>query len=111
MSGPITLCRFAPLQSEAGRSLLQRCGRQPDDISSIVLVEEDRCLIKSDAILQIAQRLDAPWPWVSAPGYVLPLGLRDVLYDQVANNRYTVFGKRKVCRACDGQLSGSNFLS
>jgi predicted DCC family thiol-disulfide oxidoreductase YuxK len=105
------MCRFAPLQSEAGRSLLRRCGRQPDDISSIVLVEDGRCLIKSEAILQIAQQLDAPWPWVSAPGFVLPLGLRDVLYDQVANNRYTVFGKRKACRACDGRLSGENFLS
>ena len=31
--------RFAALQSAAGRALLQRAGRAPDDISSIVLVE------------------------------------------------------------------------
>ena len=30
--------RFAALQSDAGRSLLKRAGRDPDDISSIVLV-------------------------------------------------------------------------
>jgi predicted DCC family thiol-disulfide oxidoreductase YuxK len=31
-----------PLQSESGRKLLQRSGRAPDDISSVVLVEKDR---------------------------------------------------------------------
>eukprot|EP00897_Mesotaenium_endlicherianum_P007856 jgi/Mesen1/7099/ME000369S06420 len=36
--------RMAALQSEAGRALLARCGRSPDDITSIVLVENDRKL-------------------------------------------------------------------
>jgi predicted DCC family thiol-disulfide oxidoreductase YuxK len=34
--------RYIPLQSESGRKLLQRSGRSPDDISSVVLVEKDR---------------------------------------------------------------------
>ncbi|XP_020572445.1 uncharacterized protein LOC110019206 isoform X1 [Phalaenopsis equestris] len=34
--------RFQPLQSEGGRRLLQRSGRSPDDISSVVLVEQYR---------------------------------------------------------------------
>jgi hypothetical protein len=34
--------RFEPLQSEAGKKLLGRSGRAPDDISSVVLVEKDR---------------------------------------------------------------------
>lgn len=33
--------RFAALQSQAGRALLQRSGRRPDDISSIVLVRQN----------------------------------------------------------------------
>lgn len=37
--------RFAALQSEAGRALLLRSGRAPDDISSLVLVEKDRFLL------------------------------------------------------------------
>jgi hypothetical protein len=31
---------MAALQSTAGRSLLQSCGRRPDDISSIVVVRK-----------------------------------------------------------------------
>jgi predicted DCC family thiol-disulfide oxidoreductase YuxK len=34
--------RYEALQSEAGRKLLRRSGRAPDDISSVVLVERDR---------------------------------------------------------------------
>ncbi|CAK7333249.1 unnamed protein product [Dovyalis caffra] len=38
--------RYEALQSEAGRKLLRRSGRAPDDISSVVLVERDSlCLL------------------------------------------------------------------
>lgn len=34
--------RYEALQSEAGKNLLRRSGRAPDDISSVVLVEKER---------------------------------------------------------------------
>lgn len=34
--------RYEALQSEAGKTLLVRSGRAPDDVSSVVLVEKDR---------------------------------------------------------------------
>lgn len=34
--------RYEALQSEAGKKLLRRSGRSPDDISSVVLVEKER---------------------------------------------------------------------
>lgn len=34
--------RYEALQSESGKKLLRRSGRAPDDISSVVLVENDR---------------------------------------------------------------------
>ena len=55
--------------------------------SSIVLVEETRCHIKSDAVLQIAQKLDLPFALVAGLATPLPNFLRDWGYDQVANNR------------------------
>lgn len=63
--------------------LVQRCGRQPDDISSIVLVELDACHIKSKAILKIGQSLRQPFPVLATPLFVLPGILRDAFYDQV----------------------------
>eukprot|EP00884_Botryococcus_braunii_P018941 jgi/Botrbrau1/5730/Bobra.0134s0006.1 len=93
--------RLAALQSEAGKRLLARSGRQPDDISSIVLVEEDDAHIKSDAVLRIGQGLDGPVPLFSAVSAAVPKLIRDFVYDQVANNRYTFLGKRDVCRVSD----------
>ena len=56
--------RFAALQSAAGRALLQRAGRAPNDISSIVLVERDQSFVKSDAVLKIGRKLTNPFPFL-----------------------------------------------
>eukprot|EP00899_Mesostigma_viride_P017538 jgi/Mesvir1/25786/Mv08651-RA.1 len=97
--------RFAALQSTAGRELLARCGRSPDDISSIVLVEKDRCHIKSDAVLHIAEYLRLPFPQLAALSLLFPRDLlRDPVYDVVAANRYSILGKRNECRLSDGRF-------
>jgi predicted DCC family thiol-disulfide oxidoreductase YuxK len=79
--------RFAALQSEAGRSLLRRAGRNPDDISSIVLVDIDRAYIKSDAVLRISKKLAPPLPLAGFIGLGFPPLIRDAVYDLVAKNR------------------------
>ena len=90
--------RFAALQSPAGRALLQRAGRSPDDLSSIVLCEEGSgglatpaaaaaaggaAYTKSAAVLRIARGLPAPLPQVAAVLDLLPLPLKDGVYEQV----------------------------
>lgn len=75
--------RLAALQSETGRQLLARCGRSQDDISSIVLVEESACHIKSDAVLRIGRGLNLPLATLSSLGLPIPGPLRDAAYDQV----------------------------
>ncbi|XP_047055565.1 DCC family protein At1g52590, chloroplastic-like [Lolium rigidum] len=92
--------RYIPLQSESGRKLLRRSGRSPDDISSVVLVEKDRSYIKSDAVLRIMEYLNLPFPQLAAFLNIAPLFLRDFAYDNVANNRYLVFG-RSESEACE----------
>ncbi|ONK81038.1 uncharacterized protein A4U43_C01F24570 [Asparagus officinalis] len=85
--------RYEPLQSESGRKLLQRSGRSPDDISSVVLVEKDRSYIKSEAVLKIMEYLDLPFPQLALLLNIIPLFIRDFAYDNVANNRYVIFGR------------------
>ena len=99
--------RVAALQSDTGRALLQRCGRAPDDISSIVLVEAEapRHWIKSDAILRIGTLLDMPLPLVCSALLLSPNLIRDGVYDVVADNRYNVFGKTDSCRLPDGDFA------
>ena len=48
--------RFAALQSDVGRALLQRSGRRPDDCNSIILALKDgSTYAKGDAVLRIGQ--------------------------------------------------------
>eukprot|EP00873_Tetraselmis_striata_P037870 jgi/Tetstr1/458134/TSEL_044626.t1 len=97
--------RFAALQSDVGRALLQRCGRAPEDISSIVLVEEGGCYIKSEAVLRIGERMEMPLPVLTTLAFPLPLFFRDNVYDFVAANRYLVFGRTESCRLSDDRFA------
>nr|XP_025611121.1 DCC family protein At1g52590, chloroplastic isoform X2 [Arachis hypogaea]XP_025673055.1 DCC family protein At1g52590, chloroplastic isoform X2 [Arachis hypogaea] len=65
--------RYEALQSEAGKMLLKRSGRAPDDISSVVLVEKDRSYIKSEAVLKIMEYIDLPFPQLAALLKLVPL--------------------------------------
>ncbi|XP_058777109.1 DCC family protein At1g52590, chloroplastic-like [Vicia villosa] len=89
--------RYEALQSEAGKMLLRRSGRAPDDISSVVLVENNRSYIKSEAVLKIMEYIDLPFPQLAFLLHFMPLFVRDFVYDNVANNRYTVFGRSESC--------------
>lgn len=90
--------RMAALQSDAGQRLLRRCGRRSDDISSIVLVEQDQHYIKSESVLRIASKLSNPLPFLALFGLAVPLFLRDRAYELVADNRYWILGKKEQCR-------------
>lgn len=88
--------RFASLQSHFGVETLRRHELPADYLGSILLVEHDVLFAKSDAVLRIARGLRWPWPLLSI-FVVVPRGLRDVVYDWVARNRYRWFGKREAC--------------
>ena len=88
--------RFAALQSDAGRALLQKFGLPPEALDSVVLVDGDRAWRKSRAALRIARRMDGPWPLLW-PLVVVPRPLADFLYDRLAKNRYRIFGKLDAC--------------
>lgn len=101
--------RFAALQSAVGRSLLQANAKKtPDDISSIVLVDGDgTAKTKSDAVLGIAEKLSPPLfsplakLGAKSGEMFVPKLLRDAVYDNVAENRYSFMGKRDACRCGD----------
>ncbi|KAE9467786.1 hypothetical protein C3L33_00330, partial [Rhododendron williamsianum] len=89
--------RFEALQSEAGKKLLRRSKRAPDDISSVVLVEKERSYIKSEAVLKIMEYINLPFPQLALFLQFIPLFIRDFAYDNVANNRYAFFGRSESC--------------
>lgn len=95
--------RFAPLQSDVGQALLERHGLATEAFDSFVLVEDGDYSTKSTAALRVARRLDGPLPLVY-PLIYLPAGVRDRVYDFVAEHRYQVFGKRDACPVPDPEI-------
>lgn len=91
------LFRFASLQSDLGQSFLKKNNSQPEpSLKSIILVTpEAKVYTKSSAALRIAKHLPG-WKWM-AVFLVLPRFLRDFVYDIIARNRYSWFGKREEC--------------
>jgi predicted DCC family thiol-disulfide oxidoreductase YuxK len=88
--------RFAALQSNTGRQLMEKFGLSPEALDSVVLVEGEHAWRKSRAALRIARRMDAPWPLLW-PLVIVPRPVADFLYDLLAKNRYRIFGKLDAC--------------
>lgn len=88
--------KFAAIQSEAGRKLLASHGIDPDRLDTFVVIDGERCLNRSDAVLALARVIGMPWSLLGVWG-VMPRGLRDATYRLVAANRYAWFGRRGEC--------------
>ena len=95
--------RFGALQSDAARPYLQAFDLNPDDLSTVVLIEEGRVYTRSTAALRVLRRLDFPWPLLYA-FIVVPRPLRDWVYDRIAERRYDWFGRRNECRVPTPEL-------
>ena len=87
---------FSSIQSDASKNLLLHQNYKIKEMNSILLVQDGQILEKSEAVLRIASQLRFPWNLGSA-FRIVPLKLRDRIYDWVARNRYRWFGKRDSC--------------
>ena len=88
--------RLASMQGLAGAALYRRFGIDPAAPETLILVDGDRALRNSDAVLAIYARLG--WPWrLAGIARLVPRRLRDALYLWVARHRYRLFGRRESC--------------
>lgn len=90
------LFKFSPLQSEFSRQILK--SEIADDFSgkSIVLIEGNKVFYRSTAALRIARRMDGLWP-IFYVFTIIPVSVRDFIYNLIAKYRYKIFGKKASC--------------
>lgn len=88
--------RLAAMQGEVGSGLYRRFGIDPTNPDSIIVVDGDKMLRDSHAVLAIYAGLG--WPWKALALFrLVPRFIRDPLYLFVARNRYRIFGRRESC--------------
>ena len=96
--------RFAALQSDIGKRLTSERGIDTEEVDSIILIE---CGVayytKSDAALEIGTALKG-YRSISRILKLVPSGLRNIVYDFTAKNRYSWYGKKEACMIPTAEL-------
>jgi predicted DCC family thiol-disulfide oxidoreductase YuxK len=100
--------RFASLQSTVGQALLERHGLPTDDFDTFVLIEDGDAYTKSEGGLRTTRYFDGFYPFLRY-FLVVPRPIRARVYDVVAKNRYSWFGRKDACMLPSGDV-GERFL-
>ncbi|MCE9522319.1 MAG: DCC1-like thiol-disulfide oxidoreductase family protein [Alphaproteobacteria bacterium] len=93
---PARRFRLLAAQSPLGEALYLHYRLDPENYETNILIEDGDVYFKSESSIRIFVRLGFPWSMV-AMGRLLPLGVRDWLYEIVARNRLKWFGVRDSC--------------
>ena len=91
------LFRFASLQSEVGQKLVEERQIDTEKVDSIILIDPGVAYYtKSEAAIEIANEIGGAWTVFRLFQWV-PVALRNIVYDFVAKNRYSWYGKSDQC--------------
>jgi predicted DCC family thiol-disulfide oxidoreductase YuxK len=89
--------RFVALQSDLGKEIIKHIGLESKNIDNVILYEPGIAYnYKSAAALEIAKNLGGFFH-LGTVFKLIPNGLRNLLYDYVAKNRYQWYGKKESC--------------
>lgn len=100
---------FASLQSERGKELLVKHGLPVDDYASFVYIKGNKVYMKSSGALHVLKDIGGLWKLFYV-FIIVPRPIRDYVYSLIANSRYRLFGRRKVCMMPTEELK-SRFLT
>lgn len=94
--------RMVPLRSAEAAALLRARGIRPpapgESLDTMIVLDGDQVLVRSDAALRIAGGLPFPWPVLTLARWV-PRRVREEIYRFVAAHRSRWFGRCAVSRA------------
>jgi predicted DCC family thiol-disulfide oxidoreductase YuxK len=95
---------FTSLQSDIGISILNYYSIDPTKIDSLVLIEKNKAYTKSSAALRVLSYLKGIYPFGKGL-LIIPVFIRNFVYDFIAKNRYKWYGKMDSCLIPDENLA------
>lgn len=102
------LFTFASFQSESGKKILSQFHITSNDPDSFVFIQNNSVFHKSTAALKVARQLDGMVK-IFYGFIIVPVVIRDMVYEFIAKNRYKWFGKSESCMIPSPSLK-SRFL-
>ena len=88
--------QFGSLQSAKVQELLKQYNYTSTQMSTVILLENEKIHTQSTAVIKIAKQLGGIWALFNA-FIIVPRFIRDFLYNLVARHRYRLFGRRDAC--------------
>jgi len=87
---------FSPLQGETANKLLPEFDINPNDLRSVIFIDNGKIYTQSSAALRICRYLNGGWKLFYSL-IIIPKFIRDFFYNIIARNRYKWFGKKESC--------------
>lgn len=88
--------KFGASQNPEGKALLAQYGTTREAAKSLILIDQGKIYLRSEAALRVAGHLAPPWRY----GRVLlliPVPIRDAVYRVVAAVRHRIAGRSNAC--------------
>lgn len=101
--------KFVQAQSHLGKTLQSHFGIDALRDETMILIKHQQVFTSSSAAIRIAWQLDGVWKLLSA-SWIIPLPLRNILYNVIARHRYIWFGRKSHCMLPTKETS-SRFLT
>ncbi|ARS40829.1 thiol-disulfide oxidoreductase [Sphingobacteriaceae bacterium GW460-11-11-14-LB5] len=88
--------KFTALQGDYAKEVLSKFNDDPQQLNTILLLQEGRLYTKSSAALRVAGKLNGLIPLLYV-FLLVPKFIRDWFYDIIAKNRYQWWGRQESC--------------
>lgn len=87
---------FGSLQGNYGQAVLKKHHLPTDSFNSFMLLEGGTLYTRSSGALRMLKHLGGGWTLLYA-FIIIPKFIRDAVYNLIAKNRYSWFGKKEEC--------------
>jgi len=84
------------MQSTQAKELMKKYKIDNNSIDTLILIKNDKYFLRSSAVFEIIKKLSGHW-YLFGVLQIIPLSIRDKVYNVISRNRYKLFGKKDSC--------------
>jgi predicted DCC family thiol-disulfide oxidoreductase YuxK len=95
--------RYAAIQSEQGKMLMEKYGIEEAYLGSLIFIDEGKVYLRSTGALSLCKYLKGLWPMLYLL-VIIPPFIRNFFYNTISKYRYKLFGKYETCMVPTNEL-------
>jgi len=88
--------KFSSIQS-AFAELVFKQENIKDELSTIIFIDQKRVFYRSNAVVEMMKKSNSKLRILAFMIKIVPLSIREYIYELIAKNRYSIFGKSEEC--------------